>query len=397
MHRCPARRLLRERNSPLTLRSSPLSVRVSPSPVGLHSSAHRRPSPLVTPLKVERASSGAKRSSSAATARLHSPEDVVVGAWGHANLDDRPYMSSRPSSLTHSPGSEEDVIIAGHSTPGHRRLSPQVLLEPSTSVDCSDGEVAVGQQWTWSVPGRGFGQFVGVLLLVVLGAGLYVQSVGKEETLLRMIGAIDWLEAGVQQLPLCPCTYWIRGSIVTVPLCRVCKQKVLRYHNYNNVAGMAGSDKRGKGVCDLRPAWLMGKCTGSTDSTKYLGTFGSYEECEAACLSYNVGRDRCRALTYFGKTYKHIKFRQTCFALTHTGWSKVREFGVTTGRVLGPLSHLQRGLQFLKQELRRRLLVNWWDTGSPGEVLLTVVLFVFGLSGIRRTTTVDAGGAGDTD
>ena len=143
MHRCPARRLLRERNSPLTLRSSPLSVRVSPSPVGLHSSAHRRPSPLVTPLKVERASSGAKRSSSAATARLHSPKDVVVGAWGHANLDDRPYISSRPSSLTHSPGSEEDVIIAGHSTPGHMRLSPQVLLEPSTSVDCSDGEVIV--------------------------------------------------------------------------------------------------------------------------------------------------------------------------------------------------------------------------------------------------------------
>jgi hypothetical protein len=29
-------------------------------------------------------------------------------------------------------------------------------------------------------------------------------------------------------------TYWIRGSIVTVPMCRVCKPKVLRYHNYNN-------------------------------------------------------------------------------------------------------------------------------------------------------------------
>jgi hypothetical protein len=62
----------------------------------------------------------------------------------------------------------------------------------------------------------------------------------------------------------------------------------------------------------------MGKCRRSTDTIKYLGSFGSYEECEAACLSYNVGRDRCRSLIYYAKTHKDRKARQTCFALTHT-------------------------------------------------------------------------------
>ena len=58
-------------------------------------------------------------------------------------------------------------------------------------------------------------------------------------------------------------------------------------------------------------------------------------------------RQTCFALTHAPKKQKkneksERKFRQTCFALTHTGWNKVREYGVTSGRVLGPLSHLQR-------------------------------------------------------
>jgi len=68
-------------------------------------------------------------------------------------------------------------------------------------------------------------------------------------------------------------TYWIRGSIVTVPVCRVCKPKVLRYHNYNNNAVMPLNSnnavpltqKRHKALCDMRPGWLNGKCTRSTE------------------------------------------------------------------------------------------------------------------------------------
>ena len=56
-----------------------------------------------------------------------------------------------------------------------------------------------------------------------------------------------------------------------------------------------------------------------------------------------------------------------------------------------------RGLQYVKQELRRRVLLNWWDTGSAAEVATTMVLVIFGLSGIRRTPALDAGGAVDSD
>lgn len=348
---CPAIRHLRQRQSPALLRNSE-----PPSPSRLQTTS---------PMRLPSGSS----------------------YFSHANLDDRPY-GSRPSSH-HSEDWDDDVIL--HSTPRggtlQRTHSPRSMSAGMTTMPEVDGEYA---GWTWSVPSMFFWKIVGFIVLVGLGVVMYVRSVGgKEEVLTRLISSIDWLEAILQTLPLCPCTYWIRGSIVTVPLCRVCKPKVLRYHNYINNAALS-IEKRAKGLCDLRPGWLMGKCRRSTDTTKYLGTFGTYEECEAACVSYNVGRDRCRALMYYSKTFKDRKFRQTCFALTHTGWNKVRELGVTTGRVLGPLSHLQRGLQYVRQELRRRVLLNWWDTGSPMEVALTMVLVIFGLSGIRRTPALDA-------
>jgi len=144
----------------------------------------------------------------------------------------------------------------------------------SSTAEGGDADYA---GWTWSVPSLRFWKIVAFVLLLGLGAAFYMHSEGKEEMLSRVISSIDWLEALLQTLPLCPCTYWIRGSIVTVPLCRVCKMKVLRYHYYNNNAGVA-LDKRGKGLCDLRPGWLMGKCTRSTETIKYLGTFGAYEE-----------------------------------------------------------------------------------------------------------------------
>ena len=242
------------------------------------------------------------------------------------NLDDRPY-GSRPSSLNsplNSEDWEDDVIL--HNTPRSGILSrshsrDRVLGDSMALTSEAEGEFmasgAGGGSYTWSVPSVRVWKFVLLGLLLAVGAGFYVREVGKEELLTRLISSIDWLEGVVQTLPLCPCTYWIRGSIVTVPLCRVCKPKVLRYHNYNNNAGLS-LERRGKGLCDLRPAWMMGKCRRSTETTKYLGTFGTYEECEAACLSYNVGRDRCRTLTYYGKTFPDRKFRQTCFALTHT-------------------------------------------------------------------------------
>ena len=54
----------------------------------------------------------------------------------------------------------------------------------------------------------------------------------------------------------------------------------------------------------------MGKCRRSTDTIKYLGKYGTYEECEAACVSYNVGKDRCRALSYYSKNFTNRKFHQ---------------------------------------------------------------------------------------
>jgi hypothetical protein len=61
------------------------------------------------------------------------------------------------------------------------------------------------------------------------------------------------------------------------------------------------------------------------------------------------------------------KFRQTCFALTHTGWNKVREYGVTSGRVLGPLSHLQRYTQ-KKNEVREDTDTEQHNTQSRHDV-----------------------------
>lgn len=360
---CPAARLLRERNSPRP------RATVAPPTKPLQSK-QPSPRPLNSPT------------------RLPSQGSIFT----HANLDDRPY-GSRPSSL-HSEDREDDVVM--HSTPRsgilQRNHSRDRLLPAAPEGDGEgDGE---NLNWTCSVPSNLCLKVVGLVVIMGLGGVHILRHVGREEVLAQVISSIDWLEAVLQTLPLCPCTYWIRGSIVTVPMCRVCKPKVLRYHNYNNNAVMA-LDKRSKSLCDMRPGWLNGKCKRSTETVKYLGIFGTYEECEAACLSYNVGKDRCRALTYYSKTFKERKFRQTCFALTHTGWNKVREYGVTSGRVLGPLSHLQRGLQFVKQELRRRVLLNWWDTGSPMEVVMTMILVIFGLSGIRRPPAPEDGGAED--
>lgn len=292
---CPAMRLLRERASPLRTAAVPSSPTM-PMPAPKTS-----PSPRALPA---------------------GPHLVQM----QANLDDRPY-GSRPSSLNSESileDWEDDVIV--HTTPRsgilpRSRSQDRVLAKSLAPPVEGDGEfMALGTgvgAYTWSVPSMRFWKFVLLAVLLAGAGGFYVREVGKEELLTRLIASIDWLEGVVQTLPLCPCTYWIRGSIVTVPLCRVCKPKVLRYHNYNNNAGLS-LEKRGKGLCDLRPAWMMGKCRRSTETTKYLGTFGAYEECEAACLSYHVGRDRCRTLTYYGKTFPDRKFRQTCFALTHT-------------------------------------------------------------------------------
>jgi len=255
---CPAIRHLRERNSPAHRTAAP----VSPNSLG-----------------------GSPRRVPSSTMYTHS------GSILHASWDDRTY-NSRTSSH-HSEDWDDDVIL--HATPRSGTISRTHSRDrvPSGGISSTaEGENAEAAGWTWSVPGLRFWKIVALVVLVGLGAAMYMQrvgKVGKEEMLSRVLSSIDWLEALLQTLPLCPCTYWIRGSIVTVPLCRVCKMKVLRYHNYNNHAGVA-LDKRGKGLCDLRPSWLLGKCRRSTETIKYLGTFGAYEECEAACLSYNVGR-----------------------------------------------------------------------------------------------------------
>ena len=45
----------------------------------------------------------------------------------------------------------------------------------------------------------------------------------------------------------------------------------------------------------------------------------------------------------------------------------------------GHLVIVGRGLQYVKQELRRRVLLSWWDTGSPAEVAMAMLLVVFGV------------------
>jgi hypothetical protein len=131
--------------------------------------------------------------------RLHSTPTLSLGSGG---------LIPRSHSREHFFGS--------HSHDLHQ------IMMPTTEGE-SDGE---GVGWTWSVPGQEFWRVTGLLLVLALGVMAYVRSVGEEEVLVRVISAIDSLEACVQTLPLCPCTYWIRGSIVTVPLCRVCKPKV---------------------------------------------------------------------------------------------------------------------------------------------------------------------------
>lgn len=66
------------------------------------------------------------------------------------------------------------------------------------------------------------------------------------------------------------------------------------------------------------------------------------------------------------QSYHDRKFRQTCFAVLHSvslsslpssrsswrqGWAKVRQFGVCTGRVFGPLLQLQRMLQWCRHQV----------------------------------------------
>ena len=289
---CPAMRLLRERNSPLCKSSLP------PTPAKQMPTPRTSQSPRVIP---------------------------EISLYHNANGDGGRY-GSRPSSLN-TEDWEDDVIMhkttrggAMPRTHSRDRMLPD-SMPPTPEADAESMGWGAGGGggggYTWSVPSAHFWKLVAVVVVVAVAAAVYLRDLDKEELLTRLISSIDWLEGVVQTLPLCPCTYWIRGSIVTVPLCRVCKPKVLRYHNYNNNAGLS-LEKRGKGLCDLRPAWMMGKCRRSTETTKYLGTFGTYEECEAACLSYNVGRVRCRTLTYYGKAFPDRKFRQTCFALTHT-------------------------------------------------------------------------------
>ena len=43
------------------------------------------------------------------------------------------------------------------------------------------------------------------------------------------------------------------------------------------------------------------------------------------------------------------------------------------------VARVGRGLQYVKQELRRRVLLSWWDTGSPAEVAMAMLLVVFGV------------------
>jgi len=230
--------------------------------------------------------------------------------------------------------------------------------------------------WSWK-----FAMLVGLSgMLTVL-----VCSLLDSKLVVEFIATIDRLEGWLQNIPLCSCTYYIRGSTVSVPLCRACKPKVLRYLDFDSNVGVALERRR---LCDVRPFWLMGKCHRSTETVKYLGTFATYDECEAACLSYNVGKSKCRSVTYHLRSYRERKFRQTCFAVVHSGWAKVRQFGVCTGRVFGPLLQLQRMLQWCRHQLNKRILLGWWYDGQPWEVGMTLVLVIFGLSGVRRTPSV---------
>ena len=168
---CPAIRLLRERNSP-------------------------RPRPTMAPGPSPRMHAGNRH--------------AAASVFTHANFDDRPY-GSRPSSLQ-SEEWEDDVLL--HCAPRTGTLMPRThsrehLMSDSSGLD-GDSE---GAGWTWAVPSILFLKLVGMLIIVGLGGALYVQHVGKEELLARLISTIDWLESVLQTLPLCPCTYWIRGSI----------------------------------------------------------------------------------------------------------------------------------------------------------------------------------------
>ena len=133
--------------------------------------------------------------------------------------------------------------------------------------------------------------------------------------------------------------------------------------------------------------YLRGTCKGSTETIKYLGKFDSLDECEAACLSYSVGRTRCRSFTYHFAAYKDKRFRHTCFGVTNPKWLKTREHAVSSGRVFGPLARVQRVVQWLLRKASTRVIKGWWQEGRPWDVLLAVCCVLFGLSGVRRPPT----------
>mmetsp|Transcript_8511 Transcript_8511/g.19664 ORF Transcript_8511/g.19664 Transcript_8511/m.19664 type:complete len:169 (-) Transcript_8511:26-532(-) len=154
-----------------------------------------------------------------------------------------------------------------------------------------------------------------------------------------LLGSLAALERQLETMQLCSSNSpWTLASYFMFPICRSRKPQVWRYE------GKGGLPDKRRALCDLRPSWLFGKCRKSTATEKYLGHFGTADECEAACLSYSVGHSRCRAVTYHYDSHRDRKLRRSCFSITDLSLMKRRDPSACTGRVFGPVESLLRSL-----------------------------------------------------
>lgn len=51
---------------------------------------------------------------------------------------------------------------------------------------------------------------------------------------------------------------------------------------------------------------MLGSCDKSTDTIKYLGKFDTLDDCEAACLSYQVLRNSCVLVCLHSYVILHV-------------------------------------------------------------------------------------------
>jgi len=116
------------------------------------------------------------------------------------------------------------------------------------------------------------------------------------------------------------------------------------------------------------------KWKGSWGSTKYLGSFETVAECEAACVGYKDRRGRtCKSFVWHdveqeGKCYTRRQCMDSqCFASFSDDWNPIQQIGVVSGRVgLGVASAVNKAFTTLETSIETIPSVFIGDEAGDG-------------------------------